>query len=216
MRKALIVQGGWQGHEPKEVGDILASALKEHDFRVEISDTLDSFANLRKLRKLDLIVPQWTMGNISGEQLKPLLQAVSEGVGIAGLHGGMGDAFRNNTEYQFMVGGQWVAHPGGGGVTYEVSIVDQKHAITRGLKAFSVTSEQYYMHVDPGNHVLAVTCFGDTVMPVAWIRKSGKGRVFYSSLGHSAEVAAQPEVLEMMTRGMLWAAGAPVRTRKRK
>lgn len=208
------MQGGWQGHEPKEAADVLAEALKQHDFRVEISDTLDAFNDLKKLQRLDLIVPQWTMGQISGEQLKPLLAAVAGGVGIAGLHGGMGDAFRQATGFQFMVGGQWVAHPGGGGVTYEVSIVDQKHPITRGMHAFSVTSEQYYMHVDPGNHVLAVTCFGDVVMPVTWIKRHGKGRVFYSSLGHSAAVVAQPEVLDMLTRGMLWAAHAPMGKRK--
>ena len=127
MRKALIVQGGWQGHEPKPVADILAAALKEQDFRVEISDTLDAFKNERKLRGLDLIVPQWTMGEIAADQLKPLLVAVQGGVGIAGLHGGMGDAFRQATGYQYMVGGQWVAHPGGAGVTYEMSVVDQKH-----------------------------------------------------------------------------------------
>jgi type 1 glutamine amidotransferase len=216
MRRALIVQGGWEGHEPRQVSDILANSLRENEFRVEIADTLDAFRDLKKLQKLDLIIPQWTMGQIAGEQLKPMQTAVAGGVGIAGLHGGMGDAFRQATSYQFMVGGQFVAHPGGGNTTYEVCIVDQKHPISRGMKSFFVTSEQYYMHVDPGNHVLAVTCFGDVVMPVAWTRTWGKGRVFYSSLGHSAAVTSQPEVLDLMTRGMLWAARAPLPARRRK
>lgn len=206
MKRALIVQGGWEGHEPKEIAEILAQALEENGFQVEVSDTLDSFKDQEKLEKLDLIVPIWTMGTIEPNQLNPLLEAVRKGAGIAGVHGGMADAFRNETEYQYMVGGQWVAHPGGDGVTYEVNITDVSSPITEGLKDFTVTSEHYYMHVDPGNTVLATTRFGDVVMPVAWTKMYGQGRVFYCSLGHSGSVVRRPEILTMVTRGMVWAA----------
>lgn len=210
MKKALIVWGGWEGHEPKQVADILAAALCDEGFEVEISDTLDAFRDEEKLRELDLIVPEWTGGSIEKEQLQPVLAAVKSGTGIAGLHGGMGDAFRQETEWQFMVGGQWVAHPGGAGVTYTVEIVSDD-PIVAGMEDFEVTSEQYYMHVDPNNEVLAVTSFpdyGDAPMPVVWKKMYGEGRVFYSSLGHNAEVAAQEEPLTIMTRGMKWAARA--------
>ena len=205
MKRAWIVQGGWEGHEPKEVAEILARALRENGFQVEVSDTLDAFKE-KDLEKLDLIVPLWTMGHIEPKQLNPLLEAVRNGTGIAGVHGGMADAFRDQTEYHYMVGGQWVAHPGGDGVTYEVNITDVPSPITEGLKDFTVTSEHYYMHVDPGNTVLATTRFGDVVMPVAWTKMYGQGRVFYCSLGHSASVVRQPEVLTLVTRGMIWAA----------
>ena len=205
MKSALIVQGGWEGHEPEEVSRILGNVLEENGFEVEISDTLDSYRDLDKLKKLDLIVPCWTLGSIEQDQLKPLLEAVSCGTGIAGLHGGMCDSFRQETEYQYMTGGQFVAHPGGI-VTYTVHIVDPEHPLTRGIKDFTVTSEQYYMHVDPANFVLTTTNFGDVVMPVSWIKMWGKGRVFYSSPGHIAEDVRQIEVLELMKRGMLWAA----------
>jgi len=206
MKKALIVQGGWQGHEPRQVADILAGALRENQFEVEISDTLDSFRDLDALKGLDLIVPEWTMGSIEREQLQPLLEAVHGGVGIAGVHGGMGDSFRQATEYQFMVGGQWIAHPGGDGVHYTVHIVNHSDPIVEGLHDFEVSTEQYLMHVDPSNTVLAVTMFGATPMPVAWTRHYGKGRVFYCSLGHVAQVFEQdPQILTLVTRGMLWA-----------
>ena len=209
MKRALIVQGGWQGHEPKQVSEVLARALRENGFEVEVSDTLDSFKDEERLSSLDLIVPEWTMGAIEREQLPPLLAAVRSGVGIAGVHGGMGDAFRYETEYQYMVGGQWVAHPGGDGVEYEVHIEDVPSPITEGLDDFSVCSEHYYMHVDPGNQVLATTRFGDVIMPVAWTKMYGRGRVFYCSLGHVAQVFDQaPEILTLVTRGMLWAAEA--------
>lgn len=207
MKKALIVQGGWQGHEPKQVADILAKALRDNGFAVEMTDTLDALLDVTELKKLDLLIPEWTMGSITHEQLTPMLEAVKSGVGIAGVHGGMGDAFRNETEFQYMVGGQWVAHPGGDGVKYLVHIVKPSDPIVAGLHDFMVSSEQYYMHVDPVNELLATTQFGDTVMPVTWKKTYGKGRVFYCSLGHVAQVFSQdPQILTMVTRGMLWAA----------
>ena len=205
--KALIVYGGWDGHEPDKVANILARKLREHKFDVELSDTLDSFCDLKKLLALDLIVPEWTMGSIENEQLAGLCGAMRQGVGLAGLHGGLGDSFRQAVDYQFMVGGQWVAHPGGV-IDYRVHIVDHADPVTAGLDHFEMHSEQYYMHVDPSNHVLATTTFefNGCTMPVAWKRMFEKGRVFYSSLGHVASDLDVPEALTIITRGMLWAA----------
>jgi len=212
MKSALFVWGGWDGHEPKLCVDIFAPLLEENGFNVEISDTLDSYLNREKLMTLDLIVPVWTMGTITSAQEHGLLEAVRSGIGIAGWHGGMADSFRNNTEYQFMVGGQWVAHPGGV-IDYEVNIIDHEDPITAGLDDFRMHSEQYYMHVDPSNQVLATTTFtGDhaywidgVVMPVVWKRRYGQGRVFYASLGHVAKDFDVPEAREIVKRGMLWA-----------
>jgi uncharacterized protein len=209
MKKALIVYGGWDGHEPVPVSKVCQAALLRNDFEVEMSDTLDVFCDGEKLKKLDLIVPIWTMGSIKREQLGPVLEAVKSGVGIAGCHGGMGDAFRQETEWQFMTGGQWVAHPGNDGRLYTVEVVDQ-NPITAGLKDFEVRSEKYYMHVDPAIRVMAVTKFedyGDAIMPVTWTKTYGQGRVFYTSLGHHADILEMPPALQMMERGMLWAAG---------
>ncbi len=213
MKKALMVWGGWDGHEPKQCVDIFAPILREKGFDVEVSDTLDSYLNREKMLGLSLVVPVWTMGTIAKEQEAGLLEAVKSGVGIAGWHGGMGDSFRNNTEYQWMVGGQWVAHPGNV-IDYEVNIIDHDDPITAGLKDFKMHSEQYYMHVDPSNEVLATTTFNGeiapwiagTVMPVVWKRMYGKGRVSYCSLGHVAKDFDVPEAKEMVVRGMMWAA----------
>ncbi len=205
--KALIVWGGWEGHEPKQVAGVFEGVLKKRGFEVEVSGTLDSYLDAAKLKSLDLIVPEWTMGQISREQWQGLSEAVKSGVGVAGVHGGMGDSFRQNTEYQFMVGGQWVAHPGGV-IDYRVHIVDHADPVTAGLDNFDMHSEQYYLHVDPSNHVLAATTFefNGCTMPVAWKRTWGRGRVFYSSLGHVAKDFDVPQALTIIERGMLWAA----------
>ncbi|BFT69704.1 ThuA domain-containing protein [Paenibacillus sp. P36] len=205
-KQALIVWGGWDGHQPEEVAGIFAGVLREEGYGVEVSDTLDSFKDAERLKSIDLVVPVWTMGKIEKDQLAPLLAAVKEGgTGIAGCHGGMGDSFRNEVEYQYMVGGQWVAHPGNDGVTYTVRIKDHQHSLTEGINDFVVVSEKYYMHVDPAIQVHAVTDFGDVEMPVVWTKTYGEGKVYYNSLGHQANIVRMPETLELMRRGLLWA-----------
>jgi hypothetical protein len=214
-KRALVVRGGWDGHEPKECADVFAPWLESQGFDVEVSDTLDSYLDEDRMKALSLVVPIWTMGEITRDQEKGLLGAVKSGVGIAGWHGGMADSFRQHTEYQFMVGGQWVAHPGGI-VEYEVNIIDHEDPITKGLDDFTVRSEQYYLHVDPGNEVLATTTItgkhggmdwiAGTVMPAVWKRMWGQGRVFYTSLGHVAADFDVPEVKTIVQRGMIWAA----------
>jgi type 1 glutamine amidotransferase len=208
---ALIVHGGWDGHSPAAFAERCEALLCEAGMNVEVADSLDVLTADR-LALLSLIVPIWTMGSISHDRLTDLLEAVGRGVGVAGFHGGMGDAFRESTDYQFMVGGQFVAHPDGI-KDYVVNLVPDP--LTEGLSDFRVRSEQYYMHVDPSNHVLATTTFAPseaswvtgTVMPVAWTRRWGQGRVFYSSLGHAPEELDVPEARELLRRGMDWAAG---------
>ncbi|MFH0919690.1 MAG: ThuA domain-containing protein [Fibrobacterota bacterium] len=214
MKEALMVWGGWDGHEPKQCVDIFEPFLREKGYEVRVSDKLDVYQEKEYMDSLDLIIPVWTMGTIAKEQEKGMLDAVRSGVGIAGWHGGMGDSFRNNVDYQFMVGGQWVAHPGNI-VPYRVNITNHKDPITTGLADFDMLSEQYYMHTDPSNEVLATTTFSGThggvdwikgsVMPVVWKRRWGQGRVFYTSLGHVTKDFNVPEALEIVQRGMLWA-----------
>lgn len=213
MKKALIFRGGWDGHEPVETSEIVAAELRKRGMEVDIFDDQECLLAGDLAEKYSLIIPVWTMGGISGDAEKALLNAVQSGVGLGGWHGGMCDAFRKNTDYQFMTGGQWVAHPGGI-IDYRVNIISDD-PIVKGIADFDFRSEQYYMHTDPGNEVLATTRFNGstapwidgTVMPVVWKRKFGAGRVFYCSLGHQAEEFKKyPQFLEIVVRGLLWAA----------
>ena len=211
-KAVLMVWGGWDGHQPKQCVERFVPFLEQHGYLVDVSDTLESFEDQQRLEQFHLIVPCWTMGLLSAAQEKALLGAVRAGVGIAGWHGGLCDAFRNNTAYQFMTGGQFVDHPGGI-IDYTVRITRKDDPIMRGIRDFQMHSELYYMHVDPGNEVLAVIDVGGevfpwiagTVMPAAWKRRYGSGKVFYSSLGHVVSDFDVPECFEIMARGMLWA-----------
>ena len=212
MREALIVWGGWSGHEPEQCSKIVAGMLEGEGFKVYVENTTEAFAD-PSIRDLSLIVPIITMSKIEKEEVQNLSKAVESGVGLAGWHGGMGDAFRESVEYQFMCGGQWVAHPGNI-IDYRVDIAKPDDPICAGLQSFPYRSEQYYMHIDPSNEVLATTTFSGeilpwidgVVMPVAWKRRHGKGRVFYSSLGHVAREFEVPEMRTLFQRGALWAA----------
>jgi hypothetical protein len=212
-KKVLFVWGGWPGHQPKETVDVFAPWLAEQGFEVEIANSLDAYLDAEKLKGLSLIVQAVTMGAITPQQEKGLRDAVRGGVGLAGWHGGLADSFRANTEYEFMVGGSWVAHPGNI-LDYTVNITKRDDPIVKGLSDFKMHSEQYYMLVDPGVEVLATTTFSGefvptingVVMPVVWRKLYGRGRVFNSTLGHVAADFNVPEAKAIMQRGLLWAA----------
>jgi type 1 glutamine amidotransferase len=211
MKSALIVYGGWSGHDPEECAAIYRRWLHEDGFSVRMATETSAFAD-PSIHDLSLIVPIYTMSKIEKAEVENLTKAVENGVGLAGHHGGMSDAFREAVEYQFMVGGQWVAHPGNI-IDYTVDVADPLDPVMAGVKSFPYTSEQYYMHVDPSNHVLATTTFtGEHAswiegvkMPVVWKRQHGKGRVFHSTLGHQAKEFENREMATILRRGMNWA-----------
>jgi uncharacterized protein len=215
-KKVLMVWGGWEGHQPKQTVDVFAPWLTAQGFDVEIANTLDVYLDAQKLKGLSLIVQAVTMGQITAQQERGLLDAVRGGVGLAGWHGGLADSFRANPEYEFMVGGSWAAHPGNI-IEYAVDVAGRPDPITKGLGSFRMKSEQYYMLIDPGVEVLATTTFTakplpaleGVVMPVVWRKLYGKGRVFNCTLGHSAADFDVPEARELVKRGLLWAARVP-------
>lgn len=215
-KKALIVKGGWNGHEPDLIAVRFKRILEKEGLEVIVEDKLEAFSDLEMLKGLHLIVPIWTGGKLESALSKNVSLAVATGVGLAGNHGGMCDAFRENVEWQFITGANWVSHPGGI-CDYEVDICKNSSSpIVEGLENFHVKSEQYYLHVDPVIEVLATTRFPNVRyyhyankaidMPVAWTKKWGHGRVFYCSLGHTDNVFDDsPTAEEIMRRGFLWA-----------
>ena len=218
QKNVLLIHGGYEGHQPNECVQFFTPLLKDLGFSVRCCNDLSQLRERGFLSDLSLIVPIWTMGNLDEADSKALTKAVANGVGLAGWHGGMCDAFREDVQYQFMTGGQWVAHPGGCINSYRINITEsgRKDSIFEGIDDFDMYgTEQYYMHVDPSNNVLATTTFqgnqdnidwiAGTVMPCIWKKRHGSGRVFYSSLGHVVKDFEVPEVKKLTMRGLVWA-----------
>jgi len=220
-KNIIYVHGGWKGHKPTESVDVFVPKLRAEGAHVKVFDTLSVYTDEKLMAEADLIIQIWTMGKITKEQFKGLEKAVMNGTGFSGWHGGIGDAFRDNLTYQFMVGGQFLFHPGGK-IDYSIKIIDQKDPITSGVKDFDLKdTEQYYMLIDPNIKVLAISEFvrdkygksqkpenklKGSSMPVVWKKNYGKGRIFYSSIGHNLTDFDVPEVLTMQMRGFRWAA----------
>jgi type 1 glutamine amidotransferase len=210
--KLLFLQGGWDGHKPEQIVHRFDSALLSHGWQTETITSLERLADTDWLKTFDVISPCWTMGRLSPEESAGLRRAVHEGVGLGGIHGGMGDAFRGDLDYEWMVGGHFVGHPHVG--DYTVRITQSADSIMQGLPTeFSYKSEQYYMLMDPGVRVLAAADYTfeerTSTMPVVWTKHWGKGRVFYSALGHDpAEFDTYPQVFQMSLNGILWAGNA--------
>ncbi|GHT74956.1 hypothetical protein FACS1894124_5610 [Spirochaetia bacterium] len=216
-RKALILCGGWDGHEPELISQRFGDFLRLQDFEVTVERSIEVLEDLALLKAQDLFVPVWTMSKeLPKPYFEPLAEAIGSGVGMAGCHGGMCDAFRANVLWQFITGANWVAHPGCDGTPHRINITSKSNPLTEGIKSFDVVSEQYYLHVDPANEVLATTRFpvvnwyhsanGEVDVPQVWTRKWGHGRVYYNALGHHNDVFNIPEAWELMKRGLLWAA----------
>ena len=211
MKRILFISGGWSGHQPEKIVEIFAREMCQHGFEAVIETSLECLEDLEKLKMFSMIFPCWTMGQLSDVQSKNLQEAVKSGVALGGIHGGMGDAFRGNLDYEWMTGGHFVGHPHC--EDYTVCIKDFASPITQGVApTFNYRSEQYYMMIDPGIHVLADTQYvyegRACTMPVAWVKTWGKGRVFYCALGHSPEEFTKfPDALTLTVRGLLWAAG---------
>lgn len=205
MTKALIVYGGWEKHDPEGVSRLLADQLQARGVDVTRSNSFDSLKDL-DLTGFDVILPVWTLDEIDTDYIEPLLNAVRAGVGLSGNHGII-DSFRHEAEFHLMLGGQWVTHFDFAITNHDVTMTPTPNPITAGLETINVTTEQYYCLVDPANTVLASMDIDGIEMPVAWTKTYGKGRVFYCSLGHSADILAQSTTLELVTRGTLWAAG---------
>ena len=219
-KNILFVYGGMKGHKPAESVDLMVPKLRAEGANVKISNKLSVYTNEKLMSETDLIIQTWTLGKITKKQFEGLQNAVMNGTGLAGWHGGLGDAFRDNLKFQFMVGGQFLSHPGGQ-IDHSITIIDNNDPITNGLEDFDLKkTEQYYMLIDPNIKVLAISEFerenyekpgnhennitGST-MPVVWKKNYGKGRIFYSSIGHHLTEFKVPEVMTMQMRGFRWA-----------
>lgn len=227
-KHALIVRGGWTGHEPVETTDSFLPFLAEHGYEVRVEETTAVYADADYLAGVDVIVQTVTMSTIEAEELSGLIAAVAAGTGLAGWHGGIADSFRNSSDYLQLIGGQFATHPpkapraelageaADNFLRHTIDIVPERadHPIVAGISDFELTTEQYWVLSDEYNDVLATTTLAardfdpwhrPVTCPAVWTRQWGEGRVFVSTPGHELAVVDDPNVRTIIERGILWA-----------
>lgn len=227
-RKALVVRGGWDGHQPVETTGLFIPFLEANGFEVRIEESSKVYADADYLATVDLIVQTNTMTTIEPEEFAGLRLAVENGTGLGGWHGGIADSYRNNVDYLQLVGGQFAAHPGrqpdertgeqsDNYVPHTIHMLPAAadHPITAGIGDFELVTEQYWVLHDDYNDVLATTTqpvrpwdpwHRPVTSPAIWTRLWGKGRIFVSTPGHRIEIVENPNVRTIIERGLLWAA----------
>jgi type 1 glutamine amidotransferase len=227
-KQALVVRGGWDGHQPVETTDSFVPFLRDNGFDVQVSDSTAVYADEAVMAPVDLIVQVVTMSTIADDEFAGLQRAVLRGTGLAGWHGGIADAFRNTADYLHMIGGQFAHHAAKAPaervgeqsdnyLPYTVHITDlgHQHPITQGLEDFDLVTEQYWVLSDEYNDVLATTTQEardfdawnrPVTAPAIWTRQWGEGRVFVSAPGHRLEVVESQPLRTIIERGLLWAA----------
>lgn len=230
MRRALVVRGGWDGHQPVAATELFLPFLREQGFEVDVHETNEVYADAEVMAATDLVVQSVTMSSIGHDELWGLRGAVEAGTGLVGWHGGIADSYRNSSDYLQLVGGQFATHPGkepslrvgdetDNYLPYTVEITDlgREHPITAGLDDFELESEQYWVLHDDLIDVLATTTHPTQpyhpwhrpiTSPAVWTRHWGKGRIVVATPGHTPEVLQHPSVRAIVERGMLWAARA--------
>lgn len=214
-KQALVVRGGWEGHDPVEATDRFLPFLEESGYDVVVEDTLEVYADAELMRGTDLVVQSWTMGEILPDELTGLRDAVAAGTGLAGWHGGVVDAFRASPEYSQLTGGVFLAHPRDL-VEHTIEVVPERadHPVVRGLGSLTLVTEQYWVATDSLNDVLATTTVradpddpwsAPVRSPAIWTRTWGRGRVFVCTPGHRVSDLDVPELRGVIERGLLWA-----------
>lgn len=227
-KTALVVRGGWDGHQPVEATELFIPFLEQNGFTVRVEESPAVYADADAMAGVDLIVQANTMNTIEKEEFEGLRAAVESGTGLAGWHGGIADSYRNNSDYLQMIGGQFASHPGKHpdertgeqSDNYmphriEMTSAAAEHPITQGIADFELVTEQYWVLHDDYNDVLATTTQAvrpwdpwnrPVTSPAIWTRQWGAGRIFVSTPGHRVEILQDTNVRTIIERGLLWAA----------
>jgi type 1 glutamine amidotransferase len=227
VKSALVVRGGWFGHQPIEATDLFIPHLEENGYQVRVEESPAVYADAAYLAGVDVIVQCMTMSSIEKEEFEGLRAAVEAGTGLAGWHGGIADSYRNTSDYLHLIGGQFACHPGkhpaerigeqsDNYVPYTVNMLPAaaEHPITAGIDDFDLVTEQYWVLTDDYIDVLATTTQAvrewdpwhrPVTSPAIWTRQWGRGRIFVATPGHHVDILEEPSVNTLIKRGLLWA-----------
>jgi type 1 glutamine amidotransferase len=226
-KSALVVRGGWDGHQPFEATELFIPYLTDNGYDVRVEESPKVYADTNYMASVDLIMQCMTMTTIEKDEFAGLRTAVENGTGLAGWHGGIADSYRNNSDYLHLIGGQFACHPGkhpdertgeqsDNYVPYTINMLPEAahHPITKGINDFDLVTEQYWVLADDYIDVLATTrqkvrewdpWNREVTSPAIWTRQWGNGRIFVATPGHHVDILQDTNVRTIIERGLLWA-----------
>lgn len=230
----VLVVGQTKGFEHDSVPDIMATIWKMgHETRLYdamlrtdtelITKTDPKTRNMKTLNYFDALIFASTTGelDLTNDQKRDMLSFVhDDGKGFVGVHAAL-DTNYKWPEYGEMIGGYFDQHPW---MTFLAPIVNEDPtfpAVRHLPKAFSKYDEIYQpkdWSRDKVNVLLSLDASKldlnnprvhrtDRDFAVAWAKMYGKGRVFYSTLGHTKEAWDDPDIQKMYFEAIKWSLG---------
>ena len=139
--------------------------------------------------------------DLTPEQEAGLFNFVAGGKGLVGVHG---TAWWIGGRAVDLIGGHANWHPPGS--TFTVHIEQSDHPTMQGIDDFDVDDEIYISAHEPTLQILATAEWHGKAHPMVWVKKYGKGRVFYTTLGHTSDTFERPAMQQMMVQAARWAA----------
>jgi len=199
----FLIGGGVHDHEG--LSAILKKDLEDTGrFNVTITQDLNKLTDLSK-PNVDVLLQYTTGLELSPAEEQGLTQYVAGGGGWVGIHSAS-DSFKNSDAYWKMVGGRFSGHGHG---TFTVHYTATRHEAVRGLSDFEITDEDYRHAFHKDAKILVLARRPKDGDPAVWVQYYGKGRVFYTGLGHGKPAWENPGFKALVIRGITWAAGRP-------
>jgi putative membrane-bound dehydrogenase-like protein len=188
-------------HNSEKFAEIISQQFFKDGINISYTTDPDDL-NAGNLSKYDGLMIYSNHDQITPAQEKALLDYVKSGRGFIPVHCAS-FCFQNSPEYINMVGGQFKTHKTG---EFAATVVDKKHPVMKGVNAFT-TWDETYVHdkIAKDIHVVTERVEGDHHEPYTWVKKYGKGKVFYTAYGHDERTWKNPDFLKLLENGILWA-----------
>lgn len=186
-------------------------------FRTEFCRTAEEVAarlTPAGLAGVDAVFFANTTGNLGIADLPAFLEWIAGGKGFLGAHSAA-DTYHESPEYLAMLGGEFLTH--GAVVEAEVRVDDAAHPAVAHLAPRFRMTDEWYRFRPAGSGLAMLLSFdrspadgvgtaGEAVtLPVAWHKPFGSGRVFYTAMGHRAEVWNDPRFRTHLREAVRWA-----------
>ena len=204
--KKILYIGGGDFHDDLRKASILRKLLEiENGYFVTYTEDYDVFE--RGVDSYDLLLINTKINKLTDTQYDGLLAAVRNGKPVLGIHA-VTASFRNSgskdrPEFYKMIGAKFDHHPKMHEFT--IHLKEGNKILNENFANYAVLDElYYYSQYQEGNKVLLTASYEEETSPMAWVKTYGKGKVFYTALGHSPAVTSDSNFQKLILFAVDW------------